>query len=149
MGVIAVGQGQAVVVERRGQFHGVLGPGTHVLVPFLDKVRGRVDLRPQVASYPPLSMITADGLEAMVDLVVGFQVIDPRQAVYQSSEPGLAVEQLAVTGLRRLVGDLTMERLNAERRSLDGELGEVLGRTTGAFGVQTNFVQVKRVQPAR
>ncbi|MBF0940132.1 MAG: SPFH/Band 7/PHB domain protein, partial [Schaalia georgiae] len=65
-----VPQSQAYVIERLGRFQAVLYGGFHVLVPFVDRVASRIDLREQVANFPPQSVITADQAMVSIDSVI-------------------------------------------------------------------------------
>jgi regulator of protease activity HflC (stomatin/prohibitin superfamily) len=93
--------GRAYVVERLGSYSRTLDAGLNSLVPFVDRVRARVDLREQVVSFAPQPVITEDNLVVHIDTVVYFQVTDPRAAAYEIANFIQAIEQLTVTTLRR------------------------------------------------
>jgi regulator of protease activity HflC (stomatin/prohibitin superfamily) len=107
--VLVVPQSQAAVIERLGKFRNVAEPGLNFLVPFLDRIRARIDLREQVVSFPPQPVITQDNLTVSIDTVVYFQVTDPRSAVYEISNYIVGVEQLTTTTLRNVVGGMSLE----------------------------------------
>src|SRR5690606_40671740 len=90
-------------------------PILNFLVPFLDKVRARIDLREQVVSFPPQPVITEDNLTVSIDTVVYFQVTDARGAVYEISNYIVGVEQLTITTLRNLVGGMSLEETLTSR----------------------------------
>jgi regulator of protease activity HflC (stomatin/prohibitin superfamily) len=71
-------QATAAVVERLGRFKAVEEPGLVFLVPFVDKIRARIDLREQVRSFPPQPVITKDNLTVNIDTVVYYQVTEPQ-----------------------------------------------------------------------
>ncbi len=81
-----VRQAEAYIVERLGRYARTLDAGLHLLVPFVDRVRARVDLREQVVSFPPQPVITSDNLVVSIDTVIYFQVTEPRAAVYEIAE---------------------------------------------------------------
>ena len=95
--VVVIPQASAAVVERLGRYRGTFTPGLNFLVPFIDRIRDRIDLREQVVSFPPQSVITKDNLTVDIDTVVYFQVTNPKDAVYEISNYIAAVEQLATT----------------------------------------------------
>ena len=66
------------MIERLGRFKGTADPGLAFLVPFIDRVRERIDLREQVVSFPPQPVITQDNLTVNIDTVVYYQVTDPQ-----------------------------------------------------------------------
>lgn len=92
--VVIVNQASTAIVERLGRFQRTLTPGLTVLVPFVDRIRERVDMREQVASFPPQPVITEDNLVVSIDTVVYFQVTDPKAATYEISSFILGIEQL-------------------------------------------------------
>ena len=73
-----VPQAQAYVVERIGAYQGTWSVGFHVKVPFLDKVARRVNLKEQVADFPPQPVITKDNVTMRIDTVVFYQITDPK-----------------------------------------------------------------------
>ena len=75
-----VRQAEAYLVERLGRYDRTLDAGLHLLWPFVDRVRARVDLREQVVSFPPQPVITSDNLVVSIDTVIYFQVTEPRAA---------------------------------------------------------------------
>ncbi|NUT23595.1 MAG: SPFH/Band 7/PHB domain protein, partial [Hamadaea sp.] len=85
------------VVERLGKYHRTLTPGLNILVPFIDAVRTKVDLREQVVSFPPQPVITSDNLVVSIDTVLYFKVVDPVKATYEIANFLQAIEQLTVT----------------------------------------------------
>ena len=71
-------QAQAAVIERLGRYQRTRRPGLVFLVPFIDRIRARIDLREQVVSFPPQPVITQDNLTVNIDTVVYYQVTDPQ-----------------------------------------------------------------------
>ena len=75
-----VPQANAQVLERLGRYQRTLEPGLALVVPFVDRLRSKIDLREQVVTFPPQSVITRDNLVVGIDTVIYFQVTDPRAA---------------------------------------------------------------------
>src|ERR671928_111362 len=71
------------VVERLGRYQRTLKPGLNLLMPFIDAVRTKVDMREQVVSFPPQPVITSDNLVVSIDTVLYFKVVDPVRATYE------------------------------------------------------------------
>ena len=145
--VLLVPQAQAAVVERLGRFRGVAAPGLNFLVPFLDRVRARIDLREQVVSFPPQSVITQDNLTVSIDTVVYFQVTDSRSAVYEINNYIVGVEQLTTTTLRNVVGGMSLEQTLTSRDQINTQLRGVLDRETGRWGIRVARVELKAIDP--
>ncbi len=105
--VKVIPQAQAAVIERLGRYNKTSSAGLVWLMPFLDRIRARIDMREQVVSFPPQPVITQDNLTVSIDTVVYFQVNEPRAAVYEIANYIVAVEQLTTTTLRNVVGGMT------------------------------------------
>src|SRR4051812_11072909 len=95
-----VPQQHAWVVERLGKYHGTLGPGLHMLLPFVDRVAYKHILKEIPLDVPPQICITRDNTQLQVDGILYFQVTDPMRASYGSSNYIQAITQLAQTTLR-------------------------------------------------
>ena len=145
--VLVVPQAQASVIERLGRFRTVAAPGLNFLVPFLDRVRARIDLREQVVSFPPQPVITQDNLTVSIDTVVYFQVTDSRAAVYEISNYIVGVEQLTTTTLRNVVGGMSLEETLTSRDQINTQLRGVLDQETGRWGIRVARVELKAIDP--
>nr|WP_062522122.1 SPFH domain-containing protein [Demequina silvatica] len=145
--VIVVQQTQAYLVERLGRYHTTMDAGLHLLVPFIDKVRAKVDLREMVYSFPPQSVITSDNLVVDIDSVIYFQVTDPKSAVYEIANYITGVEQLTTTTLRNIVGTMDLEQTLTSRDQINGQLRGVLDDATGKWGIRVNRVELKAIEP--
>ncbi|MCU1480808.1 MAG: hypothetical protein JWQ19_1594 [Subtercola sp.] len=140
-------QAQAGVVERLGKYHKTLSPGLNLLVPFIDRLRPLIDLREQVVSFPPQPVITEDNLVVSIDTVVFFQVTDARAATYEIANYLGAVEQLATTTLRNVVGGLNLEQALTSRDEINAQLRAVLDEATGKWGIRVGRVELKAIDP--
>ena len=145
--VLVIPQAQAAVIERLGRYRNTAAPGLNIIVPFIDKVRARIDLRKQVVSFPPQPVITQDNLTVSIDTVVYFQVTEPRSAVYEISNYIVGVEQLTITTLRNLVGGMSLEETLTSRDHINGQLRGVLDEATGRWGLRVARVELKSIDP--
>src|SRR6187431_71780 len=145
--IVVVRQTQAYIVERLGRYSRTMDAGLHFLIPFIDKVRHKVDLRELVYSFPPQSVITSDNLVVDIDSVIYFQVTEPRAAVYEIASYITAVEQLTVTTLRNIVGTMDLEQTLTSRDQINGHLRGVLDEATGKWGIRVNRVELKAIEP--
>ena len=142
-----VPQSQAYVVERLGRYQAVLQGGFHLLVPFVDRVAARIDLREQVANFPPQPVITADQAMVSIDSVIYFQITDPKSATYEVANFLQAIEQLTATTLRNLIGSLDLEQTQTSRESINKQLRGVLDEATGPWGIRVTRVELKSIEP--
>src|SRR5829696_5686693 len=108
-------QAKAGVVERLGRFSRTLDPGLAIVVPFIDRVKPLIDLREQVVSFRPQSVITKDNVTVNIDTVLYFTITDPRGVTYEVANPLQAIEQLTVTTLRNVIGSLMLEEALTSR----------------------------------
>ncbi|MDI6105780.1 SPFH domain-containing protein [Actinoplanes sp. NEAU-A12] len=135
------------VIERLGKYKRTLSPGLNILVPFVDAVRTKVDMREQVVSFPPQPVITSDNLVVSIDTVLYFKVVDPVRATYEISHFLQAIEQLTVTTLRNVIGSLDLERALTSRDQINKHLSSVLDETTGRWGIKVTRVELKAIEP--
>jgi regulator of protease activity HflC (stomatin/prohibitin superfamily) len=145
--VALIPQAEAAVIERLGRYSKTVSGQLTLLVPFIDKVRARVDLRERVVSFPPQPVITEDNLTLNIDTVVYFQVTNPQAAVYQISNYIVGVEQLTTTTLRNVVGGMTLEQTLTSRDQINGQLRGVLDEATGRWGLRVARVELRSIDP--
>src|SRR5215217_728303 len=140
-------QARAGVVERLGRYSRTLDPGLAIVVPFIDRVRPLIDLREQVVTFPPQPVITEDNVSVGIDTVLYFTITDPKSASYEVANPLQAIEQLTVTTLRNIVGDLTLEETLTSRDQVNTRLRLVLDERTSKWGIRINGVEIKSIDP--
>jgi regulator of protease activity HflC (stomatin/prohibitin superfamily) len=145
--VALIPQAEAAVIERLGRYSRTVSGQLTLLLPFIDKIRARVDLRERVVSFPPQPVITEDNLTLHIDTVVYFQVTNPQAAVYQISNYIVGVEQLTTTTLRNVVGGMTLEQTLTSRDSINAQLRGVLDEATGRWGLRVARVELKAIDP--
>src|SRR5215216_3752477 len=145
--VKVIPQAEAAVIERLGRYSKTVSGQLTLLLPFVDKIRARVDLRERVVSFPPQPVITEDNLTVNIDTVVYFQVTNPQAAVYQISNYIVGVEQLTTTTLRNVVGGMTLEQTLTSRDQINGQLRGVLDEATGRWGLRVARVELRSIDP--
>jgi regulator of protease activity HflC (stomatin/prohibitin superfamily) len=145
--IALVPQAEAAVIERLGRYSRTISGQLTLLVPFIDRVRARVDLRERVVSFPPQPVITEDNLTLNIDTVVYFQVSNPQAAVYEISNYIVGVEQLTTTTLRNVVGGMTLEQTLTSRDQINRQLRGVLDEATGRWGLRVARVELRSIDP--
>src|ERR1700754_510659 len=145
--VALIPQAEAAVVERLGRYSRTVSGQLTLLVPFIDRIRARIDLRERVVSFPPQPVITEDNLTLNIDTVVYFQVTVPQAAVYEISNYIVGVEQLTTTTLRNVVGGMTLEQTLTSRDKINGQLRGVLDEATGRWGLRVARVELRSIDP--
>ncbi len=144
-----VPQARAGIVERLGRFQRILQPGLTLIVPFVDRLLPLIDLREQVLSFDPQSVITEDNLVVKIDTVIYYQVTDPKSATYEIADFIAAIEQLTVTTLRNVIGGISLEDSLTSRDEINSQLRVVLDDATGRWGIRANRVELKSIDPPR
>ncbi len=145
--VKVIRQRQVGVVERLGKFNRTLGPGPHLVVPIVDRVRYKLDMREAVVPFPPQGVITEDNLMVSIDSVIYFQILDPERAAYEAQDYIKAIEQLTQTTLRNIIGGLDLEQTLTSREEINQKLRVVLDEATGKWGIKVNRVELRAIDP--
>lgn len=137
------------IVERLGQYQEpIREAGLTFLIPYLDRLIV-VDMREQVMPLPPQPVITKDNVTMNIDAVIYFQVTNPFRATYEVSDLYGAVEKLALTTMRNIVGDMTLDQTLSSREVVNHELQQVLDEATTKWGLKVNRVELKDINPPR
>ncbi|GAA1169033.1 Modulator of FtsH protease HflK [Corynebacterium glaucum] len=140
-------QGEAAVIERLGRYTRTVSGGLTLLVPYVDRVRARVDTRERVVSFPPQAVITQDNLTVAIDTVVTFQINDPAKAIYGVDNYLVGVEQISVATLRDVVGGMTLEETLTSRETINRRLRGELDAATAKWGLRISRVELKAIDP--
>ena len=144
-----VPQQHALVIERLGRFHAVLAPGLNFVLPFIDRVAYKHDLREIPFDVPSQICITKDNTQLQVDGILYFQVTDPKLASYGSSNFMVAITQLAQTTLRSVIGKMELDRTFEERDHINGLVVAALDQAAGNWGVKVLRYEIKDLTPPK
>lgn len=142
-----VPQQHAWVVERLGKFDRILMPGLNIIVPFIDRVAYRHELKEFPLDVPSQVCITRDNTQLQVDGVLYFQVTDPMRASYGSSNYIDAITQLAQTSLRSVIGRMELDKTFEEREAINLAVVSVLDEAATNWGVKVLRYEIKDLTP--
>lgn len=142
-----VSQATVKIIERVGRFHRVAESGLNVIMPFLDKVRKTMDLREQLIDIPPQAVITRDNVTMEVDCVVYWQIVDPIKAVYEIYDTRIGIQQLTISTLRSVIGELDLDHTLSGRETINAKLRGTLDAATDKWGVKVIRVELRNVVP--
>ncbi len=145
--IVVIPQGEAAIVERLGRYTRTISGGISLLVPFIDRVRAKVDTRERVVSFPPQAVITQDNLTVAIDTVVTFQINEPARAIYGVDNYIVGVEQISVATLRDVVGGMTLEETLTSREVINRRLRGELDAATTKWGLRISRVELKAIDP--
>ena len=144
-----VQQAKAYVVERLGAYKTTWNVGIHFKVPFIERVAKIVTLKEQVADFPPQPVITKDNVTMQIDTVVYFQITDPKLYTYGIEQPMVAIENLAATTLRNIIGDLELDQCLTSRDIINSKMRSILDEATDPWGIKVNRVELKNILPPK
>jgi regulator of protease activity HflC (stomatin/prohibitin superfamily) len=133
------------VVLRLGRFSGVRGPGIFFVIPLLDRVAFIVDMRVITTTITAEQALTRDTVAVGVDAIVFWQVADARAAAINIADYRQAIERVAQTSLREMIGSTDLSRLLSDRKSADEQLRITIGEKTGTWGIAIRSVEIKDV----
>ena len=142
-----VPQQSAYVVETLGRFNRTLQAGFHVLVPFVDRIAYRHNLKEQAMDIPEQVCITKDNVQVGVDGVLYLQVLDARMASYGITNYQFAIIQLAQTTLRSEIGKIDLDRTFEERGTINANVVSELDKASVAWGVKVLRYEIKNINP--
>ncbi|MBQ7933175.1 MAG: SPFH/Band 7/PHB domain protein [Lachnospiraceae bacterium] len=142
-----VPQAQAYVMERLGAYQGTWSVGLHVKIPLIDRVARRVNLKEQVADFPPQPVITKDNASVRIDTVIFYQITDPKLFTYGVENPMMAIENLTATTLRNIIGDLELDQTLTSRETINTQMRAALDLATDPWGIKVNRVELKNIIP--
>ena len=144
-----VQQARAFVIERLGAYKTTWHTGIHLKVPFIERVAKVVSLKEQVADFPPQPVITKDNVTMQIDTVVYFQITDPKLYTYGIEQPMVAIENLAATTLRNIIGELELDQCLTSRDIINSKMRSILDEATDPWGIKVNRVELKNILPPK
>ncbi len=137
----------AFIVERLGRYHETLGPGFHVLLPFIDNVAYIRDLKEEAIEVPPQEAFTRDNVKVEVDGILYLSVVSPENASYGITDYRFAAIQLVQTTTRSVIGTIDLDRTFEERDLINTRVLQALGEVSEAWGIQVHRYEVKGIVP--
>jgi regulator of protease activity HflC (stomatin/prohibitin superfamily) len=145
--VTIVHQAQRGIVERFGKYKETLEPGLRFLIPFMDSLVSRIDMRETVIDIPPQQVITNDNVTVTIDAVIYYYVTDAQAVRYEVANFFAAVSKLAQTNVRNVVGEMALDESLSSRERINATLTETLDDATDKWGVKVTRVEVKEIEP--
>ena len=148
-GIKIIPQSKAFVVERLGAYHRTMQTGLHYVIPFIERISNKVNLKEIVKDFAPQPVITKDNVTMQIDTVVYFQITDPKLYSYGVENPVNAIENLTATTLRNIIGELELDETLTSRDVINTKMRSILDEATDPWGVKVNRVEVKNILPPR
>lgn len=142
-----VPQTEEYVIEFLGRYKTTWSAGIHFLIPFFERVACKATSKEQCADFEPQSVITKDNVSIYVDTVVYFKIFDSKLFAYGAANPLFALENLAATTLRNLIGDMTLDEALTSRDTINVKLKDILDEATDPWGINVSRVELKNIDP--
>ncbi|MGH7155480.1 MAG: slipin family protein [Acetobacteraceae bacterium] len=136
---------QRAVVLRLGRFHKVKGPGVYLLIPIIDRATQVIDMRILTTTITAEQALTHDTVAVGVDAIIFWQVEDAEAAAIRIANYREAIERVAQTSLREMIGASDLSRLLSDRRSADEQLRQTITEKTVSWGVAVRSVEIRDV----
>jgi regulator of protease activity HflC (stomatin/prohibitin superfamily) len=136
---------QKFVVLRAGKLQGVRGPGLFAIIPVVDSVVAVIDERIQTTAFNAEQALTRDTVPVNVDAIIFWHVHDAQKAALAITDYEQAIDRVAQTSLREMIGSSMLAALLSDRRAADRQLGDEIGRKTVEWGVTVRSVEIRDV----
>ncbi len=142
-------QSRVGIIQRFGKYHRTAESGLTFVVPVMDRMLPKTDMREQVISFQPQAVITHDNVGMQISTVVYYRIVEARSAEYEVANFVLALEQITQTNLRNVIGSMTLDQTLVSRDEINAKLREILDEVTGGWGVRITRVELKEITPPR
>ena len=139
---------QAWIVEQFGKFKRSLGPGLHLVIPFVQKVAYKHTLKEEVIDVKPQLCITNDNVQVAVDGILYLQVVDAEKASYGIDNYRFATAQLAQTTMRSEMGKIELDRTFSERDKINDAIVRAIDEASNPWGIKVTRYEIKDITPS-
>ena len=133
------------VILRAGKLSSVKGPGLFVIIPIIDSITAVIDERIQTTQFNAEQALTRDTVPVNVDAVIFWHVHDAQRAALNITDYRQAIDRVAQTSLREMIGSSLLSALLSERKAADEVLRTEIARKTADWGISVNSVEIRDV----
>ena len=147
-GINIVPQGEEWVVERLGKFTRTLTPGLNIIIPYLESIRERVSTRDLILDIPEQEVITKDNAVIHTNAVTFARVTNPRDAIYGIEDFRVAIQQLVMTTLRSILGEMSLDDALSNREHIKAKLKDSIIDDVADWGVTVKSVEIQDINPS-
>lgn len=147
-GINIVPQGEEWVVERLGKFTRTLKPGLNLIIPYLESIRERVSTRDLILDIPEQEVITRDNAVITTNAVTFARVTNPRDAIYGIENFRIAIQQLVMTTLRSIIGEMSLDEALSNREHIKAKLKDSIIDDVADWGVTVKSVEIQDINPS-
>ena len=141
-----VQQGEVGVVKRLGEYRRTHDPGLVIIVPFVDSLR-RVDIREIPRPGDRQDVITKDNVVVSVNATIFTQVVEAQQALFSIADFDVAIDALARTALRSVIGTMSLDEALSERERINTDVQHHMEVVTDKWGIRINRIEIVEIAP--
>ncbi len=147
-GVNIVPQGEEWIVERLGKFTRTLTPGLNIIVPYIESIRQRVSTRDIILDVPEQEVITMDNAVIHTNAITFIRVTKPADAIYGVENFKLAIQNLVMTTLRSILGEMKLDEALSNREHIKTKLKDSIIDDVADWGVTVKSVEIQDIAPS-
>lgn len=147
-GINIIPQGEEWVVERLGKFSRTLTPGLNLIIPYIESIRQRITTRDIILDIPQQEVITRDNAVIVTNAVTFIRVTNPRDALYGIEDFRLAIQQLVMTTLRSILGEMSLDEALSNRETIKTKLKDSIVDDVADWGVTVKSVEIQDINPS-
>jgi regulator of protease activity HflC (stomatin/prohibitin superfamily) len=133
------------VILRVGKLQSVKGAGFFMIIPVLDNVVAIIDERIQTTAFNAEEALTKDTVPVNVDAIIFWHVHDAQKAALAITDYRQAIDRVAQTSLREMIGSSMLAALLSDRRTADAHLRDEIGSKTADWGITVRSVEIRDV----
>lgn len=127
-----------------GKYSGMMGPGLNLIIPILESYQ-KIDIRTKAVTVPEQDAITKDNVSVRISAVIYYKVVDASKAILEVENYYYAVDQLAQTTMRNVVGEVELNDLLAKREQIAQRISDIVEHTTASWGLEVLSVELKDI----
>ncbi|MEQ8822793.1 MAG: SPFH domain-containing protein [Filomicrobium sp.] len=144
-----VPQGYNFTVENFGRYTRTLVPGLHILVPVVERVGAKMNMKERVLDIPSQDVITRDNAMVRVNGVTFYQVLNAAKAAYEVDLLEDSIVNLTMTNIRTVMGSMDLDELLSNRDHINAQLLTVVDAATESWGIKVTRIEIKDIDPPR
>ncbi len=147
-GVKIVPQGEEWIVERLGKYHSTLNPGLNIIIPYMDTIRKKISTRDIILDIPQQEVITKDNAVILTNAIAFVRVTKPQDAIYGVEDFQAAIQNLIMTTLRSIIGEMKLDEALSNRELIKARLKDQIIDDAADWGVTVKSVEIQDITPS-
>ncbi len=147
-GIKIVPQGEEWIVERLGRYKKILKPGLNIIIPYIDIIRAKMTTRDIILDVKKQEVITKDNAVIIANAVSFIKITDPKKALYGVEDFKLAIQNLIMTTLRSIIGEMKLDEALSNREVIKSRLKEQIIDDVADWGITVKTVEIQDITPS-